>query len=64
MGITILSRATIAKELKLNLLSYANLDPPMERAFSFVRQRQKFTLHAMEQLLAYAQNYCHEHADT
>lgn len=63
MGITILSRATIAKELELKMLSYVNLDPPMERAFSFVRQRQKFTLRAMDELLAYAQNYCHEHPE-
>jgi LysR family transcriptional regulator, transcriptional activator of the cysJI operon len=61
MGITILSRATIAKELALGSLTFIKLDPPLERAFSFVRQRQKFTLHAMDELLAYARVYCEQH---
>ena len=58
MGVSIVSRATIEKELKLNSLSKLNLNPQLERAFSFVRQRQKFRLHAMEELLEYARGYC------
>lgn len=58
MGVSIVSNATIQKELKLNLLNNVNLDPPLERSFSFVRQRQKFRLHAMEELLEYARGYC------
>ena len=58
MGVSIVSSATIEKELKLNSLSKLNLNPPLERAFSFVRQRQKFRLHAMEELLEYARGYC------
>ena len=64
MGISIVSIATLEKELKLGSLAAVKLDPPMERAFSFVRQRQKFRLRAMEELLNYAKNYCsHEAGD-
>lgn len=58
MGVSIVSNATIQKEVKLNLLKKVDLDPPLERSFSFVRQRQKFRLHAMEELLEYARGYC------
>lgn len=58
MGVAIVSSATIEKELKLNVLSKLDLDPPLERSFSFVRQRQKFRLRAMEGLLEYARGYC------
>ena len=61
MGISILSRATIAKEIALGTLTYITLVPPLERAFSFVRQRQKFRLRAMEELLNFARSYCEEH---
>ncbi len=58
MGISIASLATLEKELKLGTLVAVRLDPPMERSFSFVRQRQKFRLRAMEKLLDYARTYC------
>jgi DNA-binding transcriptional LysR family regulator len=61
MGISILSRATVSKELKLGLLACINLDPALDRPFSFVRQRQKFRLWAMEELLNFARNYCQVH---
>lgn len=60
MGISIASVATLEKELKLGTLVAVPLDPPMERSFSFVRQRQKFHLRAMEKLLDYARSYCSE----
>jgi len=63
MGISILSRATIAKELRLGSLAAVNIEPPMERPFSFVHQKQKFRLRAMDELLSFARNYCHAHAD-
>ncbi|OOG23580.1 LysR family transcriptional regulator [Thioalkalivibrio denitrificans] len=62
MGLSILSRATIDKELELKRLVAIPLDPPLERPFSFVRQRQKFRLRAMEELLDFARNYCHVHS--
>ena len=58
MGISIASVATLEKELKLGSLVAVQLDPPMQRSFSFVRQRQKFRLQAMEKLLDYARTYC------
>ncbi len=58
MGISILSRSTIAKELKLNTLVEIQLDPPLNRPFSFVRQRQKFRVRVMEELLEFAKTYC------
>ena len=58
MGISILSRSTIQKELKLNTLAELQLDPPLSRPFSFVRQRQKFRVRIMEELLEFAHAYC------
>ncbi|MCP4980261.1 MAG: LysR family transcriptional regulator [Gammaproteobacteria bacterium] len=57
MGITIISRSIIGKELKLNTLCELQLDPPLSRPFSFVRQRQKFRVTVMEKLLEFAQSY-------
>jgi DNA-binding transcriptional LysR family regulator len=57
MGITILSRSIIGKELKLNMLVELPLDPPLVRPFSFVRQRQKFRMTVMEKLLEFARSY-------
>lgn len=61
MGLAISSRATLQKELKLGTLKALNLDPPLERPFSFVRQKQKFRLKAMDELLSFARNYCSAH---
>jgi DNA-binding transcriptional LysR family regulator len=58
MGISILSSVSIAKELKLGTLKAIPLDPPLSREFSFVRQRQKFRVRTMEELLEFARNYC------
>jgi DNA-binding transcriptional LysR family regulator len=58
MGIAILSKVTISKELALGTLVGIPLDPPLERPFSFVRQRQKFRQTATEKLLDFAHEYC------
>ena len=62
MGITIISRSIIGKELKLNMLAELQLEPPLSRPFSFVRQRQKFRVNIMEELLEFAQAYFKKHA--
>jgi DNA-binding transcriptional LysR family regulator len=62
MGVSILSRATLSKELELGMLAAVRLDPPLTRPFSFVRQRQKFRLRAMEELLEFARGYCNVRA--
>ena len=60
MGITIISRSIIGKELKLNTLCELQLEPPLSRPFSFVRQRQKFRVTVMEELLEFARSYFKE----
>jgi DNA-binding transcriptional LysR family regulator len=59
MGVSVVSRATIQKELRLGTLVAVNLDPPLDRPFSFVHQKQKFRLRVMEELLDFARGYCH-----
>ncbi len=61
MGISVLSRTTIAKELALGTLVALDLSPPLERPFSFVHQKQKFRMRAMEELLNFARGYCSTH---
>jgi len=60
MGISIVSRASIEKELKLGTLTAVELAPKLERPFSFVRQRYKFKSRAVDELLDFAQNFCKE----
>ena len=60
MGLSIVSRATIIKELQLGTLTAVELKPSLERPFSFVRQRYKFKSRAAEQLLTFAQDFCKE----
>lgn len=63
MGISIVSSATIGKELELSTLKAVDLDPPITRPFSFVYKKQKFRVQAMEELLEFAQQYCKEHQE-
>lgn len=58
MGISVLSLASMDKDLALGRLVAVPLAPVLERPFSFVRQRQKFRLRAAEELLDFARNYC------
>ena len=60
MGLSIVSRATIIKELKLGTLTAVELRPSLERPFSFVRQRYKYKSRAADQLLSFAQEFCKE----
>jgi len=62
MGISIVSEATISKELELGSLVALPLNPPLERQFSFVRQRQKFRTHLMEELYQFARAHYEERA--
>jgi DNA-binding transcriptional LysR family regulator len=63
MGVSVVSRATVQKELKLDTLRAISLTPTLERPFSFVHQKQKFRLRAMEELLDFARDYCEDHAE-
>ncbi|MFK8081205.1 MAG: LysR family transcriptional regulator [Granulosicoccus sp.] len=57
MGITIVSRATVSRELALGQLVAVPLDPPLLRPFYFVRQRQKFRTYLMDELFQFARKY-------
>lgn len=58
MGMSILSYVTVQKELLLGTLTAIPLDPPLERPFSFVHQKQKFRVRSMDELLSFARAYC------
>jgi len=58
MGLSVMSKSGITKELKLDMLAAVPLDPPLLRDFAFVRQRHKFRLPAMEELLAFSRQFC------
>lgn len=57
MGITIVSRATFSRELALGLLEARPLNPRLERTLYFVRQRQKFRTHLMDELFQFAKQH-------
>jgi len=63
MGISVVSKATVQKELRLGTLVILPLDPPLRRPFSFVHQKQKFKLRVMEELLEFARAYCQKKHD-
>ena len=56
-GISILSAATLEKEVQLALLAVRPLEPRLERPYSFVRQRQKFRSQVMDELYQFARGY-------
>jgi len=58
LGVSIVSKATVAKELRLGTLVALPLDPPIDRPFSFVYQRQKFRLRAVEEFMRFAHTHC------
>lgn len=57
MGITIVSGATVTRELALGQLLARPLNPPLLRPLFFVRQRQKFRTHLMDELFQFARKY-------
>ncbi len=63
IGVSIISRATLLKEIKLGSVEVLDLDPPLERPFSFVHQKHKFRQCAMDELLEFARNYCESHQE-
>ncbi len=58
LGISIVSSATVHKEIKLETLVAIPLEPNLERPFSIVHQRQKFRLRAMEEFMEFARDHC------
>ncbi|AEG31922.1 LysR family transcriptional regulator [Thiomicrospira cyclica] len=62
VGLAIVSRSTLMKELKLGTIKAIPLDPPLTRPFSHVRQKQKFRHRAVGELLDFAIDYCKRRA--
>lgn len=62
VGVAIVSRTTLVKELKLGTIRAIPLDPPLNRPFSHVRQKHKFRHRAVGELLDFAVDYCKEKA--
>ena len=58
LGISILSIATLDKELSLGLLEQTSLTPSLKRPFTIVYQKQKFRLRAMEEFLIFVKDQC------
>jgi DNA-binding transcriptional LysR family regulator len=58
LGVSILSVATLDKELKLGMLEKTSFSPAATRPFSIVYQRQKFRLRAIEEFLAFTEAHC------
>ncbi len=58
LGVSIVSIATVGKEIRLETLKAIPLDPPLERPFSIVHQRQKFRLSIMDQFMEFAHEHC------
>nr|VFK54312.1 MAG: DNA-binding transcriptional regulator, LysR family [Candidatus Kentron sp. TC] len=61
MGISILPRATVAKELSLKTLVSIRLDPPLEKSLSLVYRKQALQECAMDALLDFVRSRCQEH---
>lgn len=57
VGISIVSKATVSKELALRQLVAIPLAPPLMRPFYFVRQTRKFKTHLMDELFQFARKY-------
>jgi len=62
MGISIVSATALVKEVKLGQLVSIPTKPPVLRTFYFVRQKQNFSTHLMDELFQFAQHYCSSHS--
>lgn len=58
LGISVVSEATVRKEIALGSLVARPLDPPLARPFLFVYQKQKFRSHVMDEFLEFAKERC------
>lgn len=62
VGLSIVSGCTIEKEQALGQLVVLPLNPPLQRSFYLVRQKQKFRTQLMEELFQFARQYFEENA--
>lgn len=62
VGVSIVSRTAIVNELELGRLVARPLEPRLARQFYFVRQRQAFRTHVMEELFGFARTWLEDAA--
>lgn len=60
VGLSIVSACALQKETDLGLLRALPFDPPLQRSFYLVRQKQKFRTQLMSELFQYARQYFSE----
>jgi len=58
LGISVISIATLDKELQMDTLAQISLAPPITRPFSIIYQRQKFRIRVIEEFLQFTQDQC------
>ncbi len=58
LGITIISVATMEKELALGTLCAIPMTRPIQRPFTIIYQRQQFRMWTMDEFLKFALEYC------
>lgn len=63
LGISVLSRAVVTKELQLGTLVSVPFDPPLERPLSFVYRQARCHLHTSETLIRFARDQRDLHRD-
>ncbi|MBN2887329.1 MAG: LysR family transcriptional regulator [Chromatiaceae bacterium] len=62
LGVSVVSAATLRKELRLGSLVALTLNPTLERTFYFVHRTQKFRPRIVEELLTFAHAYLRDEA--
>nr|VFJ93780.1 MAG: DNA-binding transcriptional regulator, LysR family [Candidatus Kentron sp. LFY] len=61
MGISVLPRIAVMKELSLKTLATIKLEPSLKKPLSFVYREQKFRVSAVNELLNLARSCCQNH---
>lgn len=57
LGISVVSRASVHKELRLGTLAALELSPPMNRPFSLIYEKRKFRSRAIQNVLAFTREH-------
>nr|VFK33206.1 MAG: DNA-binding transcriptional regulator, LysR family [Candidatus Kentron sp. MB]VFK35883.1 MAG: DNA-binding transcriptional regulator, LysR family [Candidatus Kentron sp. MB]VFK77532.1 MAG: DNA-binding transcriptional regulator, LysR family [Candidatus Kentron sp. MB] len=58
LGVSILPRAVVMRELSSQTLIATELNPPLKRALSFVYRKQQFRVQIIDELLDFARDRC------
>jgi DNA-binding transcriptional LysR family regulator len=60
LGISVVSRASVRKELRLGTLAALELNPPMKRPYSLVYRNEKFRSRISQEFLVFARRHCRD----